>query len=179
MLPNAVPPPRQMRVVLVLSACLIVAPCALAAAAPRRVVPSDNSAIDQFLTTAPGPTGDERLRRGEQSMASAVPRRARTRLSAFGPAGDRAIAVLDQTAPGAVLRGGRRAVDSDRAPRSRAPVREVAAAAVGKGAGDGLGLALPGLLIAALAGALAAVIRRRTSRPGRHKGARATASNPR
>jgi hypothetical protein len=178
MLPHAVAAVRQMGVVLVLSVWLIAAACAPAAAAVPRAVPPDNSAIDEFLTTAPGPTGDERLPRGED-VPSAVTGPSRTRLSVLGPEGERAITLLDQSAPAERPGGGRRRADADPRARSRAPVREVAGAVAGEGAGEGLGPALPALLLAALAGALVAVIRHRTSPAPQHEGLNPDVSNRR
>jgi hypothetical protein len=168
-----------MHVVLLLSACLLVAPRAPAAAASPRAMPPNNSAIDEFLTTTPGPSGDERLPRGEEPVPSPLTQRQRRRLHALGPEGDRTITLLGETAPAAASpAAGRRPADANRPPESRGAAGEVVAAVAGKGR-DGLGLVLPGILIAALVGALAAVVRRRTPAARAHEGPEAGVSNTR
>jgi hypothetical protein len=168
---------RQIRCALQLSACLFVALCAPAAAAPSRAVPPNNSAIDQFLTTTPGAAGDERLARGEEAVPGPLRRRERRRLAALGPRGDRALALLEESSPAGASRGsGRPAIEGGEAPASRSPVAAVASAVAGNGR-DGLGLVLPGILIAAVAVAGAARLHRRTTRAGAHEGPQPGVSN--
>jgi hypothetical protein len=169
-----VSPLRQICCAMRLSACLVIALGAQTATASRGV-PPNNSAIDQFLTTTPGPAGDERLPRGRETVPGALRDRERRRLRALDGEGERAIAVLAESAPAAASRAAARPrVEGDAAPSSR----WAAVASVGTGKGrDGLGLVLPGILIGAVA--LAAVARRRRRPTGAqaHEGPQPGMSN--
>jgi hypothetical protein len=157
-----------------LCACAFVALAAQTAAAPPRTVPPNNSAIDQFLTTTPGPAGDERLARGRETVPGPLGPRERRRLRALGGRGKRAIPLLAESAPTAVPRamGGPRA-EGDAVPESRWAA--IGAVIAGKGR-DGLGLGVPAILIAAVA--LAAVARRPGARgAGAHEGPQPGVSN--
>lgn len=130
------------------------------AAAQERIAPSNDSAIDQFLTAVPGPGGDERLPRGAEEQAHGVLSSGdRWRLGRLGAEGERAITILERTAP----RGGERpAAGSARRDvgGSGSIRRAIAAAAAGRGDG-GLGVVLPGVLIALLMGAIVTALARR------------------
>jgi hypothetical protein len=147
-----------------LLACLLVGSCAPAAAAQERIVPENNSAITQFLPTVPGPAGDERLPRGgEAQFNPALSRPKRELLERLGPDGMTTIDFLERTAPAGVRNVEHGVGDTEgRRRQSRPLVREVIGVVVTGEGHDGLGLALPVILLLALGGAAAiGVLRRR------------------
>jgi hypothetical protein len=155
---------RQMRMLILVLACLLVVCGVPAASAQERIVPANNSAISQFLTTVPGPAGDERLPRdGDTGLSPALSTRKRELLERLGPEGKTTIDLLERTAPAGIRSVERRARDTPGGSRpSRTPVREVIEVVVAGQGHDGLGLALPGILLMALGGAIAAGVLRRT-----------------
>jgi hypothetical protein len=153
-----------MRILILVLACLLVVSGVPTAAAQERIVPANNSAISQFLTTVPGPGGDERLPRGgEAGLSPALSTRKRELLERLGPEGKTTIDLLEWTAPAGTRSVERRARDTLGGSRpSRTPVREVRDVVVAGEGHDGLGLALPGILVMALGCAIAAGMLRRT-----------------
>jgi hypothetical protein len=138
-------------------------------------VPPNNAAIDQFLTTTPGPAGDERLPRGSETVPGPLRHRERQRLRAFDEEGERAIALLAESAPIAVSGAADRSrVEGDAAPASRWGA--IGSIVAGKGR-DGLGLVLPGILIAAVALTAVARRRRRATGADAHEGPQPGVSN--
>lgn len=160
-----------------LIACLLVLP-ATATAEPYNVVPSDNSAADQYAETFPGADGDHRPPTSGDSKQRAghgnpaLPAGVTDALSKLGPSGEATAQVLERTA---VRIGGD--VSSGQSPRSSdpAPIRSDSAkrAAADLGpetsgfigsfaglTGGGLGILVPLSLLAIAVAAVAALVRR-------------------
>jgi hypothetical protein len=135
---------------------LAVAPSG--AAAQGTNAPPGNSAIDEYLETIPGTTGD---RPASPSGAGSNPSSGltateRKRLEALGPDGRVLAGAIEQTTP---ARGTGSLSDG----KGRPPVASVVEAVGGHDGGSGLGLILPLILLATLLVMLVALLRRRRS----------------
>ncbi|MEA2156465.1 MAG: hypothetical protein QOE11_2605 [Solirubrobacteraceae bacterium] len=150
------------RLLSALVALLLLALPAAAMAAPgsQTNAPPGNSAIDEYLETVPGATGNQRPR--PPAAAGTAPRLTaaqRARLERLGPDGRAVAAVVESTAPAhATLKPGT-AVPSA---TGRSPLGEVLGAAAGQG-GGGMGALLPAILLASLLGVITLVVLRRRS----------------
>ena len=154
---------------------LLLAPAAASAQAPTNAPPG-NSAIDEYLETVPGATGDARPRPpGAPGGDAGLTPSQREDLQRRGPDGALLVALADSIASGDATRSRPTAGDRDDAasPAGERSAREDAVAAQGRsplsatlaaatGGGDGgMGLLLPILLVAGLAGFVALAIARR------------------
>lgn len=144
---------RAIMAVVVLALAL---PAPTHAAAAETNAPPGNSAIDEYLETVPGTTGNATPRTGGGAVLSAMQR---ARLERLGADGKTLADAVDTTAPRTP-----RATSHPKLPRGsgRSPASEVLdAVAGGDGGGNGMGLLLPAILIATLIAALMVVLRRR------------------
>jgi len=152
------------RVLSVLVALLLIAlPSAAIGQTPQTNAPPGNSAIDEYLETIPGATGNQRPRQpaaGGGSASGVLTKAQRARLERLGPDGTVLADAVDATAPAPT------APKSTAAPLSgdgRSPLSEVLDAAAGRDGGGGMGILLPAILLATLLGVIALVVMRRRS----------------
>lgn len=143
---------------------LLTVPQAAAAQAPSTNAPPGNSAIDEYLETVPGATGNQSPRSpsdGTEPGRAALTRAQRERLERAGPDGEALANLVDATSPAA------KSSQSDEAAAAtepgRSPVGEVVGAATGQGGGGGMGFVLPAILLASLLGVIAVVVMQRRS----------------
>jgi hypothetical protein len=151
------------RVLSVLVALVLVAvtsSTAIAQAAQTNA-PAGNSAIDEYLETVPGATGDQRSPPAGSGHSSVLTAAQRARLDRLGPDGKTLAAAVEATAPPSS-----RAKPSGQAlsAQGRSPLGEVLDAATGQD-GSGMGLVLPLILLSSLLGTLALVVLRRRATP--------------
>jgi hypothetical protein len=154
---------RAITALLVLALAL---PALAHANAPQTNAPPGNSAIDEYLETVPGATGNTRPRPSQNGAASGVLSAAqRKRLDRLGPDGRTLADAVEATAPVT------KPTSAQPKPKpqlgeaaGRSPTRELLDAVGGDDGGGGMGVVLPAILIAALLAAIAVVLlRRRTS----------------
>lgn len=143
---------------------LLTVPQAATAQSPSTNAPPGNSAIDEYLETVPGATGNQTPRRssdGSESGRAALTRAQRERLERAGPDGEALANLVETTSPAA------KSPQSDgpaTAPEAgRSPAGEVVGAATGQGGGGGMGFVLPAILLASLLAAIAVIVMRRRS----------------
>jgi len=135
---------------------LLVAPCTATA---QTNAPPGNSAIDEYLETVPGATGNRTPGKpgtGETALTPAE----RARLERLGPDGKALADAVDATST-----VGPKADKSSPAPASegRSPLSSVLDAAAGRDGGGGMGALLPAILLATLLGVIALAVMRRRS----------------
>jgi hypothetical protein len=150
----------------------LAVPAASLAQAPPTNAPAGNAAIDEYLETVPGASGDARPRQGAPNNASGLTAAQRARLEQAGSDGKVLADAVDATAPGTAS-GDRRRGARESANRGageleaggRAPLREVLGTVTGGDRGNGMGVALPAILLGALLAALLLVLLRRRAAP--------------
>ncbi|MEA2218430.1 MAG: hypothetical protein QOJ35_1056 [Solirubrobacteraceae bacterium] len=151
--------PRLLAAVAVLA---LLAPSAALAQAPQTNAPPGNSAIDQYLETVPGATGNQRPRAsGTGAGNAALTPAQRTRLERLGPDGKVLADAVDATAPARTTT--RKPAPETLTAQGRSPLSEVFDAAIGRDGGGGMGALLPVILLVTLLGAIAVVVARRRS----------------
>lgn len=156
--------PRLPTVLVVL--VLLALPAAAAAQAPLTNAPPGNSAIDEYLETVPGATGNQRPRQPGTAGGDAVLTPAqRKRLEALGPDGKALADAVEATAPPkpANAKPGTTNLTETGEAGGRSPISAVLDAATGQDGGGGMGIVLPGILLASLLGTIALVVLRRRS----------------
>ena len=126
--------------------------------------PPGNSAIDEYLETVPGATGNQRPRApgapGGTSKPTLTPAQ-RARLERLGPDGKALADAVDATAPSDAKVSG--SAPQPPTAEGRTPLRELIDAAGGNDGGGGMGMVLPAILLATLLGVIALVVVRRRS----------------
>ncbi|HEV7806846.1 MAG TPA: hypothetical protein VGO80_13565 [Solirubrobacteraceae bacterium] len=144
---------------------LIALPSAAVARSPQANAPPGNSAIDEYLETVPGATGNQRPRAPGAASTPALTRAQRARLERLGPDGRTLADAVDATAPAAPASGAKPRKPLHDAPvaEGRSPLSAIADAATGRDGGAGMGVVLPAILIATLLGVIALVVARRRS----------------
>jgi hypothetical protein len=141
---------------------LIVVPTAAIAQEPRTNAPPGNSAIDEYLETVPGASGNAVPRpRGAGGASATLSPAERARLERLGPDGKALADAVDATSPAGAAPKPRRATPATA--QGRSPVREVLDVATGDDGGSGMGLVLPAILLFSLVGAIVLVVMRRGS----------------
>jgi hypothetical protein len=135
------------------------------AQAPQTNAPPGNSAVDEYLETVPGATGNTRPRKPAQGTkgSGVLSAAERARLERLGPDGKTLADAVEATAPAQAPRksaaeSSTKAVDES---AGRSPGRELLDAVGGDDGGDGMGLVLPAIMIAALLAAITFVLLRR------------------
>jgi hypothetical protein len=149
------------RALVALVALALALPASAAAQAPQTNAPPGNSAIDEYLETVPGATGNNRpVPPGQKGGGGGLTAAQRARLQRLGPDGKTLAAAVDSTSsspPGGKTKHEIAAPKND----GRSPLGEVLNAFTGSDGGIGMGAVLPAILIAALLAAVVAVLLRR------------------
>jgi hypothetical protein len=156
------------RVLSALVALLLIAlPSAAIAQSPQTNAPPGNSAIDEYLETVPGATGNQRPRSGGDPSDATLTPAQRAKLERLGPDGKALADAVDATAPApAAPAGGPKSAGNAAEPstsQGRSPLSEVVDAATGQDGGGGMGIVLPAILLATLLGVIALAVARRRS----------------
>jgi hypothetical protein len=146
---------------------LLVAPPAATAQEPLTNAPPGNSAIDEYLETVPGATGDQRPRQpgstgggaGSRDGGTILTAAQRAELERLGPDGKALADAVEATAP---PREKPRATIDPGSVEGRSPIGAVFEAVTGQD-GGGMGAALPIILVGSLLGVIALVLLRRRS----------------
>jgi len=147
---------------LLVALALLAVPSAAIAQQPQTNAPPGNSAIDEYLETVPGATGNRRpTPPGSGGGAATLPPAERARLERLGPDGKALADVVDATSPPRAA-SQKRTVEPTVA-EGRSPVGEVFDAITGNDDGGGMGALLPAILLASLLGVIALVVMRRRS----------------
>jgi hypothetical protein len=161
------------RALVALVALALALPAPSLAQAPPTNAPPGNAAIDEYLETVPGASGDARPRQGARNDGSGLTAAERARLENAGTDGKTLADAVDATAPApapartAATRERRERESANRGagelqPGGRSPVGEVLGTFTGGDRGDGgMGIALPAILLGALLAALLLVLLRR------------------
>jgi hypothetical protein len=143
---------------------LLAAPAAALAQSAQTNAPPGNSAIDEYLETVPGATGNQRPSAGGGAAGGGggLSDAQRARLDRLGPDGRTLAAAVDATSPArATLKKG---TATPAAVQGRSPLGEVLDAATGSSSdGGGMGFVLPAILLGSLLGVIALVVIRRRS----------------
>jgi hypothetical protein len=149
---------RAMMALVVLALAL---PALAHAQAPQTNAPPGNSAVDEYLETVPGASGNARPRPPRSGAAAGVLTRAeRARLQRLGPDGKTLADAVDATAPATKKHASEPQLGEG---AGRSPARELLDAVGGDDGGGGMGLLLPAILLAALLAAITVVLLRRRS----------------
>ena len=136
---------------------LLVLPCTASAQATN--APPGNSAIDEYLETVPGATGNQTPAKpgaGGATLSAAE----RARLERLGPDGKVLADAVDRTTSVGPKTDSSTAFP---AAEGRSPLSEVLDAAAGRDGGGGMGVLLPAILLATLLGVIALLLARRRS----------------
>jgi len=147
------------RVITALVVLALALPALTYAQAPQTNAAPGNSAIDEYLETVPSAGGNVRPRSSQDGpTAGALTPTQRERLERLGPDGQKLADAVEATAPSAASKqaGGPELAEGV----GRAPARELLGG-VGGDDGEGMGLALPAILIVALLAAITVVLLRR------------------
>lgn len=150
------------RALVALVALALAFPAASLAQAPQTNAPPGNSAIDEYLETVPGATGNAPPRPLEGSDGGGgLSAAERARLEALGPDGETLANAVDATSPAKPK--GSSTSSEPAAPQGdgRSPLDAVAGTIGGSDGGDGMGIVLPAILIGSLLAAIAFVLLRR------------------
>lgn len=133
---------------------------ALPATAPAQTnAPPGNSAIDQYLETVPGATGNQVPRKPGTGKRILTPEQ-RAELERLGPDGKILADAIEATAPPAPE--SRQRIDVDGV-EGRSPVEAILDAVAGGDGGEGMGIFLPLILLGSLIGVIVLVLLRRRS----------------
>jgi len=152
----------RLPLVLLIAAVLVVPATAVG---QRTNAPPGNSGIDEYLETVPGATGNKVPRNPGSKGRSALTPAQRARLERLGRDGRSVAAVVDATTPRSERKGGGAGSRTTPLPDAagRSPLDKAVESLGGSDNGDGLGVLLPAILLAALLGTLALVLLRRRS----------------
>lgn len=146
--------------VLILALCLALPAAAVAAKAPQTNAPPGNAGIDEYLETVPGASGNHRpTPPGQQGGGGGLTPSQRAKLDRLGPDGRTLANAVDSTSSSATTPKKTQitATGSD----GRSPLAELLNTITGSDGGSGMGVLLPGILVAALLAAIVAVLLRR------------------
>jgi hypothetical protein len=141
---------------------LLAVPATAMGQSAKTNAPAGNSAIDEYLETVPGATGNQRPSAGGGPGSGGLTAAQRARLERLGPDGKTLANAVDSTSSArATLHKG---TATPSTAQGRSPLGEVLDAATGQsGDGGGMGAFLPGILLASLLGIIALVVLRRRS----------------
>jgi hypothetical protein len=143
---------------------LMAAPPGAIAQQPATNAPPGNSAIDEYLETVPGATGNQRPRPpSDGSAPGPLTPAQRARLEGLGPDGKALVSVVEATSPARTSTRQRPTAPADA--HGRSPLGAVIGAAGGHDGGAGMGFVLPAILLASLLAIVALVVARRRSGP--------------
>ena len=155
------------RLLLALAALVLVAPPAAAIAqAAQTNAPPGNSAIDEYLETVPGATGNRSTRPpasgGGGSPSRTLTPAQRAELERLGADGKALAEVVEATSPARPTTTRKRETEPP-TPQGRSPLSEALDVATGQDGGGGMGVLLPAILVASLLAAIGLVALRRRS----------------
>lgn len=137
-------------------------PAAAQAQIPQTKAPAGNSAIDEYLETVPGASGNKPALAPGRSGGAVLTTAERARLERLGSDGRALADIVDAASPS--TKQGSTAELRTPSGDGRSPAREVLGAVDGDDGGSGMGLLLPAILLAALLAAIAlALLRRRAA----------------
>jgi hypothetical protein len=160
------------RALVALVALALAVPAASLAQAPPTNAPPGNAAIDEYLETVPGASGDARPQQDAPNDGSGLTTTERARLEQAGTDGKLLADAVDATAPGRASDDRRRGErerpnhgTGELETAGRAPLGEVLGTVTGGDRGDGMGVALPAILLGVLLAALLLVLLRRRAAP--------------
>jgi hypothetical protein len=146
------------RAITALVVLALALPALAHAQAPQTNAPPGNSAVDEYLETVPGATGNSRPRPPRSGAPGVLSAAQRARLDRLGPDGKTLADAVEATA----TKPSQAAPKADvLASNGRSPGRELLDAVGGDDGGGGMGLVLPAILIAALLAAITLVLLRR------------------
>ena len=140
---------------------LIATPATALAQQPQTNAPPGNSAIDEYLETVPGASGNQRPRSPGAGPSGGLTAAQRADLQRLGSDGRALADAVDATSPAREVP--RKSTPAPPDARSRSPLSEVFDATTGRDGGAGMGALLPAILLAALLGIVALVAVRRRS----------------
>lgn len=138
--------------------------------------PPGNSAIDEYLETVPGPSGNTRPRppgqrgggsAGRSGGGGALTPAQRARLERLGPDGRTLAAAVDATSPAPPSNTSKNEISRPKSDGplgesdGRSPLAEVLGTVTGSDDGNGMGVVLPAILVASLLAAVLLVLLRR------------------
>ena len=135
-------------------------PAMAQAQAPQTNAPPGNSAVDEYLETVPGASGNQRPRTPAQGGGSGgvLTPAQRARLERLGADGKTLADAVEATAPAKQTADDKLELDGN----GGSPARELLDAVAGDdGGGGGMGVILPAIMIAALLAAIMFVLLRR------------------
>lgn len=145
------------RALIALVALAIAVPATGQAQAPQTNAPPGNSAIDEYLETVPGATGNTRPRPRGQGGGTVLSDAERARLERLGPDGKALADAVEATSPPKRATAQPDALEGT----GRSPARATLDAIGGDDGGGGMGLVLPAILVGALLAAITLVLLRR------------------
>ncbi len=147
------------RALIALAALAVALPATAQAQPAQTNAAPGNSAIDEYLETVPGASGDARPRPPGQGGSGVLSAAERARLERLGADGKALADAVETTSPAK-----RAAVAPDTLEGAgRSPARGLLDAVGGDDGGTGMGILLPAILVAALLTAIVLVLLRRRS----------------
>ena len=124
---------------------LVAAP----ARAQQTLAPPGNAGAEQYLETVPGASGNQTVKPdGSKPNGSVLPSRVRKQLESRGPDGKQLEALVDATAAEQPSSGAPQAGAPQAGERGPSAIDSVKRSLTEGGDSDGMGLLLPGLLVA-------------------------------
>lgn len=145
------------RAIAALVVLALALPALAHAQAPQTNAPPGNSAVDEYLETVPGATGNARPRPPQTGTPGVLSAAERARLERLGPDGRTLADAVEATAPARPAARDKPDLDAT----GGSPARELLDAVAGDDGGGGMGVVLPAVLIAALLAAITLVLLRR------------------
>ena len=147
------------RAIAALVVLALALPALAHAQAPQTNAPPGNSAVDEYLETVPGASGNARPRPPAQGGDTVLSAAERARLERLGADGKTLADAIEATAPKSATSDPGALGES----AGRSPARELLDAVGGNDGGSGMGIVLPAILVAALLAAIMLVLLRRRS----------------
>ena len=142
---------------------LVAAP----ARAQQTLAPPGNAGAEQYLETVPGASGNQTVKPdGPKPNGSVLPSRVRKQLESRGPDGKQLEALVDATAAEQPSSGAPQAGAPQAGERGPSAIDSVKRSLTEGGDSDGMGLLLPGLLVASTLLLGAAALQRHRRRAG-------------
>lgn len=152
------------RALVALVALALALPAAAVAQAPQTNAPPGNSAIDEYLETVPGATGNTRPRPpADGGGGGGLSAAQRAQLERLGPDGKTLANAVDATSSATPKPSPSSSKPAELQSDGRSPLAEIAGTIAGGDGGDGMGIVLPAILAGALLAAIAFVLLRRRS----------------
>ena len=131
-------------------------PAMAQAQAPQTNAPPGNSAVDEYLETVPGASGNQRPRTPAQGGSGVLTPAERDRLERLGADGKTLADAVEATAPPAT-----KSSQDNLDVAGNSPARELLEAVAGDDDGGGMGFILPAIMVTALLAAIMFMLLRR------------------